>query len=76
MFHECSEGFVSAEVLASSLEKAWLSLHIQVFMCMFFLLFFNNILLLSIFLVFQHIIVLLSIVRTLTYYYCLSLRNP
>ncbi|XP_037493439.1 plant UBX domain-containing protein 11-like [Jatropha curcas] len=32
-----SEGFISAEVLASSLEKAWLSLHIQVCWCKVFL---------------------------------------
>lgn len=27
---ECAEGFVGAELLASTLEKAWLGLHIQV----------------------------------------------
>jgi hypothetical protein len=30
-----TDGFVSAEDLASSLEKAWLSLHIQVYSCSF-----------------------------------------
>jgi hypothetical protein len=33
-----AEGFVTAEVLASGLEKVWLTLHIQVCKCLFILL--------------------------------------